>query len=168
MGSSTAGYIVIKDGDKGRRASYRDFYGPLDKGAARPSFCYPKRKEDLEEHARSMEKALKSGFITEDKKTGLEVELRKRKEHLDRLNEQESAARKLFEENKDKWLQRREQLATEITEATPSRSDKKKRAVNPHRVLQAEKSGLQEKKTEYIVLSRLAGEESNVSFLQKD
>lgn len=163
-----SGYIVVKDGDKGRRASYKDFFGPLDKGAARPSFCYPKRKENLEETVKSMERAIASGYVTEDKRMGLEIELRKRKEHLDKLNEQESAAKKLFDENKDKWLERRTKLAEEISNATPTRSDKKKRVVNPHRILQKEKSGLQEMKTEYIVLSRLAGEESNVSFLQKD
>lgn len=163
-----AGYIVVKDGEKGRRVSYRDFFGPLDKGAARPSFCYPTRKKELEETVRNMERAIASGYVTEDKRVGLEVELRKRKEHLDKLNDQESAARKLFEENKDKWLERRTKLADEITNATPTRSDKKKRIVNPHRVLQREKSGLQEMKTEYIIISRLAGEESNTSFLQKD
>lgn len=163
-----SGYIVIKDGDKGRRANFREFYGPMDKGAARPSFCYPKRREALEETVKSMERAIASGYVTEDKRMGLEVELRKRKEHLDKLNEQESAARKLFEENKDKWLERRTKLAEEITAATPTRSEKQKKIVNPHRVLQKEKGGLQDMKTEYIVLSRLAGEESNTSFLQKD
>lgn len=167
--AANSGYIIIKDGEKGRRASYRDFYGPLDKGAARPSFCYPKRKEDLNEEIRSMERAIASGYVAPDKKISLEMDLSKRKERLDKLNEQESAARKLFNENKDKWLERRSALAEEIGNAMPSRSDVKKKIVNPHRILKQEKqAGLQEKKTEYIVLSRLAEEESNVSFLQRD
>jgi hypothetical protein len=162
------GFIIVKDGDKGRRASFRDFYGSLDKGAARPAFCYPKRKEELVEEIKSMKRAIENGHVAADKVMDLKMDLRKREGRLDKLNEEESAARKLFNENKDKWLERRTKLAEEISEATPTRGDKKKKVVNPHRVLMAEKSGLQEKKTEYIVISRLAGEESNVSFLVRD
>lgn len=162
-------YIIVKDGEKGRRVSYKDFYGPLDKGAARPSFCYPKRKEELVEEIKSMKRAIDHGHVSPDKKMAVEMDLKKREERLDKLNEQETAARKLFNENKDKWLERRTSLAEEITAKTPTRADRKKRIVNPHRVLQEEKQGgLQEKKTEYIVLSRLAGEESNVSYLTRD
>lgn len=163
-----SGFIIVKDGEKSRRATFRDFYGPLDKGAARPSFCYPKRKLDLKETIDSMKRALDSGEVAPDRVMSLKMELKKREEHFDKLNEQESASRKMFEENKDKWLERRTKLAEEISAEMPSREDRKKRMVNPHRVLQKEKSGLQEKKTEYIVLSRLAGEESNISYLQRD
>ena len=162
------GYIMVKNGEKSRRATYRDFYGELDKGAAKPSFCYPGRKTELEDEIGSMKRAIENGHVSPDKKMSVEVDLRKREERLDKLNGQESAARTLFNENKDKWLERRTTLAEEIAEATPTRADKKKGIVNPHRVLMAEKGGLQDKKTEFIVLSRLAGEESNVGFLQKD
>ena len=49
-----------------------------------------------------------------------------------------------------------------------SRMDAEKRRVNPHRVANAEKGGLGAMKKEYIVISRALGEESNVSFLQRD
>lgn len=165
---ANSGFIIVKDGDKGRRATYKDFFGPLDKGAARPSFCYPKRKEDLAEEIKSMERAIDSGYVSPDKKMAVQIDLKTRKKRLDDLNQQESDARKLFNENKDKWLERRSALAEEIAAATPTRSEKKKKVVNPHRVLMQEKNGLGEKKKEYIIISRLAGEESNTAFLQRD
>jgi hypothetical protein len=168
MGAGTAGYIIVKDGDKGRRASFRDFYGPLDKGAAKPSFCYPMRKEALKEDIKKMEKALENGYIAPERKMEAQINLKTKKERLDKLNDQESAARKLFEENKDKWMERRTALAGEISESMPSRESVRKRIVNPHSVLKKEKGGLEDKKKEFIILSRLAEEESNVSFLQKD
>jgi hypothetical protein len=164
----TAGYIIIKDGDKGKRATYRDFYGPLDKGSAKPSFCYPKRKEALEEEVQAMKKSLDGGYVSSEKIMEYKAKMRTKSDRLDKINEQESAARKMFEENKDNWLKRRGTLAEEITAATPSRNDVSKRRVNPFTTLKKEKSGLVEKKREFVVLSRLAGEESNISFLQRD
>ena len=66
MGSSSAGYIIIKNGEKSRRATYREFYGSLDKGAAKPTFCYPKRIETLKEDIAKVERALEFGQIPKD------------------------------------------------------------------------------------------------------
>jgi chromosome segregation ATPase len=168
MGSSTAGYIIVKNGDKSRRSTYREFYGSLDKGAAKPAFCYPKRIETLKEDIAKTERALEFGQIPKDREMETKVELRKKQERLDKIGEEGSAARKLFEENKDNWMKRRESLKEEISESIPSREAVQKRIVNPHTTLQKEKGGLEDKKKEFIILSRLAGEESNVSFLQRD
>lgn len=165
---ANTGYIVIKDGDKGRRCSYREFYGELDKGSNKPSFCYPKRKEALKEEIDRMERALDSGYIGKDREMQIKQDLQKRKERIEKINEQEEKAKKLFNENKDAWMKRREALAEEITGSMPSRDNVKKKTINPFSTLKKEKGGLEEKKREYIVLSRLAEEESNVSFLQKD
>jgi hypothetical protein len=165
---ANAGFIIVKDGDKGRRSTYRDFYGPLDKGSAKPSFCYPKRKEALQEEVEKMQKAIENGYIAKEREMEAKVTLRTKKDRLDKINEQESAARKLYEENKDSWNKRRTTLAEEISESTPKLSDVKKRRVNPFTTLKKEKSGLEDKKLEYMVISRLAGEESNISFLQRD
>ena len=165
-----SGFIIIKkDGDeKGHRATYRDFYGPLDKGSAKPSFCYPRRKEALQEEVDKMQKAIDNGYISKEREMESKIQLRTKKKRLDDINAQESAAKKLFEENKDSWMKRRDALAEEITAATPTMADVKKRRVNPFTTLKKEKGGLEEKKREYIVLSRLAGEESNISFLQRE
>ena len=165
---ANAGYIIIKDGDKGRRATYREFYGSLDKGAARPTFCYPKRINDLKETIEKTERALEFGQIPKDREMETKVDLRKKQQRLDKINEEGSAARQLFNENKDNWLKRRDTLKEEISASIPTREEVKKKRVNPFTTLQNEKSGLEDKKKEFIVLSRLAGEESNVSFLQKD
>lgn len=166
MGS--AGYIIIKDGEKGRRASYRDFYGPLDKGSAKPSFCYPKRKESLKEEVEKLERVLALGHIAREHEMEAKVTLKTKKDRLKDIDAQEGDAKKLFNDNKDQWMKRRAELAEEIRETMPALSDTKKRRVNPHKVIQREKSGFEDKKKEYIVLSRLAGEESNISYLQKD
>jgi len=165
---ANASYIIVKDGDKTRKATYREFYGPLDKGAAKPSFCYPTRKQDMKDEIDKMERALSTGYIQKEREMESKRKLKEKKARLDQINEQETAARKLFAGNKDKWMERRDALAEEIRETMPSRDAVRKKIVNPFSVLKKEKGGLEEKKREYIVLSRLAGEESNVSYLQKD
>ena len=55
---ANAGFYFIVKGEDGRerRASYRDFYGPMDKGSAKPSFCYFQHKQDMIEDIQKMEK----------------------------------------------------------------------------------------------------------------
>jgi hypothetical protein len=160
------GFILIK-GEK-KPYSYRNFYGPLDKSAARPSFCYPKRKEDLKEDIDKTKRAMESGYISPERKMEVEAILQKKEKRLDDINAQEADAKKIFEENKDALMKRRAELARDIKDAMPSRDAVKKKIVNPHTTLKMEKGGLEDKKKEFIVLSRLAGEESNITFLQKD
>jgi len=167
---ASAGFYFIVKGEDGRerRVSYRDFYGPMDKGSAKPSFCYPQHKQDMIEDIQKMEKVLENDYIASERRMEVKIRLRERKERLKSINEQEKTAEKLFNEHKDKWIERRKKLAEEISKTMPSRDAVKKKIVNPFSVLKKEKSGLEEKKREYIILSRLAGEESNVSFLQRD
>jgi hypothetical protein len=162
------GYIVIKNGDKDKATNYRAFYGPLDKGSSKPSFCYPKRKEALKEDVEKIERVLGQGQVAKEHEMELKVKLREKKTRLEQINQQEADAKKLFASNKDKCMERRNQLAEEIAAIMPSRDNVDKRRVNPHTVLRNEKTGLEDKKREFIVLSRLAGEESNISFLQNE
>lgn len=170
MGINSAGYIIIKDKDnKDCRKNYKElFYGPLDKGSSKPSFCYPLRKEALKEEIKKMERALDSGYVPKEREMESRVTLKTRKERMDAINSQEKDAKKIFNENKDVFMKRRSELAEEIKQAMPSRTDVRKRVVNPHSVLKKEKSGLEDKKKEFIVLSRLAEEESNTTYLQRD
>jgi len=166
---ANAGFIIIKgEGDKNKRATYKDFYGPLDKGSAKPSFGYPKRKEALKEEVEKMERVLDSGHIAKEHEMEARITLKTKKERLKAIDAQEGEASKLFNDNKDAWMKRRDALAEEIRESMPTQESVRKRKVNPFKVLQKEKSGLEDKKKEFIVLSRLAGEDSNVSFLQKE
>jgi hypothetical protein len=156
-----AGHIIVKDGDKNRKMTYREFYGPLDKGSAKPSFCYPKRKEALVEEVAKMERVLDSGHIAKEHEMEARVTLKTKKDRLKAIDAQEGEAKKLFKDNKDAWMKRRD-------ESMPTQEAARKRKVNPHKVLKDEKSGLEDKKKEFIVLSRLAGEDSNVAFLQRE
>lgn len=166
---ANAGFIVVKNSDgTGHHKTYRDFYGPHDKGSAKPSFCYPSRKRDLVEEVDKTEKAIANGYISPERIMEAKVNLKTKKTRLEGINQQEADARKLFEANKDAWMKRREALATEISESMPTLNDTKKRRVNPFTTLKKEKSGLEDKKREFIVLSRLAGEESNIQFLQRE
>jgi len=166
---ANAGHIIIKDGDKSRKATYRDFYGPLDKGSAKPSFCYPKKKELLREEIEKTQKAIDSGYIAKDREMAMKIKLKEKRERLNKISEQEESAKKLFNSNKDAWMARREALKEEIANGMPTLTDVKKRRVSPHAVLRKEKKeGLEDKKREFMVISKLAGEESNVSFLQRD
>jgi hypothetical protein len=164
---ANAGHIFVKNGVE-RPYNYRDFYGPMDKGSAKPSFCYPKRKEALEDEVSKTEKALENGYIAKEREMEARITLKTKKKRLDDINTQESDAKKIFAENPDFFIKRRAELAKDIRSAMPTRNDVSKRRVNPFKVLQTEKSGLEEKKREFVILSRLAGEDSNTSFLQRD
>jgi hypothetical protein len=161
-----AGYVIIKGKEK--PYSYRDFYGPLDKGSAKPSFCYPSRKQDLKEEIEKAEKLLDSGYISKEKEMEFRVNLKTKQKRMNDIDAQEADAKSVYEENKDMLMKRRKELAKDISAATPSRDAVKKKLVNPHKILKMEKGGLEDKKREYIILSRLADEEANVSFLQSD
>jgi hypothetical protein len=170
-----AGYIIIKGGGadseqaRNKPRGYRAFYGPLDKGSAKPSFCYPDMKRALQEEISGMEKSLKDGYVAETRVMKVKEDLRKKRERLSGILEQEENAHKLFKENKDACMKRRDEIAPLIAAGLPSAKDVEKGRVNPHRILADEKAkGLGELKREYQVLSHLAGEESNTSFLQRD
>lgn len=166
------GYIVSKGGDARKhsdRKTYRQFFSPtVDKGSAKPSFCYPRRKLDLEEEVKSMERSIEMGNVSGDRRLTFENSLKQKKDRLNAINQAHSDAKNLLETDKDAWVERRKEIASEIRNATPSKKDVKDRRVNPHTVIKNEKAGLGELKKEYQVLSRLIGEESNVEFLQRD
>ena len=147
---------------------YHALFGPLDKGAAKPAFCYPERTRILEEEVRKMEKNIEMGYISSERKMAYEGRLKERRDRLDGINEATANAQKLVANDPDYWAKRRKELGREIRAAMPSRKDVEKRRVNPYRVNKMEKEGLGEKKKEYIVISRILGEESNTSFLQRD
>jgi hypothetical protein len=147
---------------------YHVFFGPLDKGAAKPAFCYPERTRILKEEVRKMERNIEMGYISPERKLAYESRLKARRERLDAINENAANAHKIVTDNPDYWAKRRRELGKEIRAAMPSRKDVEKRRVNPHRVAKMEKEGLGEKKREYIIISRALGEESNTSFLQRD
>jgi hypothetical protein len=169
---ANASYIIGKssaEGLKDSKTGFRSFYGPLDKGSAKPSFCYPAQKEALREEIRSMEKAVSDGFVAETRILKVKADLKMKKDRLDKINAQESDAMKLYKENKDACMKRREEIQAMISDAMPTEKDVQRRRVNPHRVLEMEKKkGLGKLKLEYQVLSHLAEEESNTKFLQKE
>jgi hypothetical protein len=166
------GYIIIKsktDGRVNEKVSYKKFYGPLDKGSAKPSFCYPGAKAALKEEIDSMNRSLERGYVDKEREMVVRSELKTKEKRLSDMNGHESEAKKLFKENEAEWVKRREVLAEEISAGMPSQTDVAKKRANPHRILQNEKGkGLDEKKREYQVLSHLMGEDSNTGILQRD
>ena len=150
--------------------SYKRFYDStgVDKGASKPIFCYPERKKRFEEETQGMRRLLDSGNINSEHKMSYELRVKEREKRLESMNSAEGKARESFEQDKDYWVKRRNDLGEEIAGTMPSRDDIRKRRVNPHKIIRQEKGGFEEKKKEYIVISRLMGEDSNVSFLQRD
>ena len=172
------GHIFIKGSKKsaptGMAGMKKTFFMPVDRGSARPAFCYPKHREFMSDEVNSMQKALDNGMVAPDRRMQVEHDLIKHRERLDQINESWDNAEKVIKANPDYWAARREQLASEISDAVPSRKDVKERRVNPHKNLNLEKQGgLEEKKNEFRIISRAmqaAGmdAESNVAFLQKE
>jgi len=167
---ASPGYIIIKgDGDKVQKSGIKSFYGSLDKGSAKPSFCYPAQKDALREEIKSMEKSLNDGYVAETRVLKVKQDLKMKKARLDKINSQEADASKLFKDNKDACMKRRDELAEMIAQGLPTTKDKEKKRVNPHRLYEDEKKkGLGKLKTEFQILSRLADEESNTHFLVRD
>jgi len=148
---------------------YKVFYHDVDKGASKPSFCYPKQKENLSEDVRNLENMLDGGFVPSEKRLYFKQKMELKKKRLEKINESEQESRKTFERNKDKWMARRAELAEKIKEGTPSKQDYKDNRVSPWDVVRREKQqGLGEMKKEFIVLSRLAEEPSDIRFLQRE
>ena len=57
------GHIIIKKSDSEKRSQGRyamsQFFMPIDKGSAKPAFCYPRRTQGLKEELQTMERTLK-------------------------------------------------------------------------------------------------------------
>lgn len=157
--------IIVK---KGRPKDFRKFFGPLDKGANKPSFCYPGRIERLREEVSNMEKALDNKHVPPDHEQVFRQRFKTRKERLDKIMEHSKEAKAHFNEDPDYWKGRFTELKEEIRKTMPSRKDVKEKRVNPHSVLKQEKSGFEEKKREFMVLGKLLEEETNISHLQRN
>ena len=150
------------------KEDHKMFWGPLDKDANKPSFCYPDRERVLRDEVKEMEQSLAMGYVSQDRQLGFEVKLKAKKDRLDGLDANTQRVRSMVNGNKDAWAERRKDIAKQIAAGMPSRKDVEKRRVNPHRIAKAEMGGLGALKKEYIIISRALGEESNVSLLQRD
>jgi len=114
-----------------------------------------------------------------EQKMAYELKNKQMAERLDLINTSFETAREVINKAPESWAKRRETLADEISERTPTRDDMRKRKVNPHANLRNENEGLgdnrplEEVKREYTIISRALqarGEDANAnhSFLQKD
>ena len=184
MGSSTAGHIIIKGGsEKPRQSQGRyamsQFFMPVDKGSSKPAFCYPRRTQGLKEELETMERNIEKKLIDPQQEMAYKLKADKIRDRVSLIDESFKSAKEIIDKNPDAWKTRRDNLATEIKERTPSRDDKEKRRVNPHSILREEKIGsgdqrpLEDVKREYTIISRAFQargdfEEANHSFLQKD
>ena len=174
------GHIIVKGGSKSQgRYNMGQFFRDVDKGSSKPAFCYPRRTDGLKEELSQMDRNIKEGVIDPERKMGYELKANKIRERVNLIDESFKNAKEIISKNPDAWKTRRDNLATEISERTPTRDDKEKRRVNPHGVLREEKVGtgdsrpLEDVKREYTIISRAFQargdyEESNHSFLQKD
>jgi hypothetical protein len=179
------GHIFVKKAENERppaakgRWAMKQFYGEVDKGSAKPAFCYPKRAQSFKEELESMEKAVAEGRVDPERKMAYELQVKEHRARVDQINDSFENAKEIIDKNPDAWKSRRENLAKEIAERTPTADAVRKRRVNPHSVLRSEKQGssgkrpLEDLKREYTIISRAFQargdyEEANHSYLQKD
>ena len=169
-------HIIVKN--PGRWGT-KQFFNPVDKGSAKPAFCYPKRAQNLREELKSMERTLDSGLIDPSRRMAYEQKKNILAKRVSEIDASFDNAREIIEKSKDGWKTRRDNLAKKIEQSSPSKQDVRTRRVNPHTVLKQEKEGLkgerplEQDKRDYTIISRAfqaAGEyeEANHSFLQKD
>lgn len=169
------GHIIVKgkgaeERGGGNPRSVRRFYIPaIDKGNRKPAFCAPRKFDLFREETDSMQKALDMGQVDPSQRMEFEADLKKRKTRLNLLEESRDNATKIVNEDRDMWVKRRGELATEIANGMPSRRDMKEHRVNPHTVLKNEKQGgLEEKKIEYQIISQALGEDSSVARIERE
>jgi len=181
------GFIFVKKAENEHKAPQntgrwgtKQFFSPVDKGSSKPAFCYPGRAESLQREFKTRDALLKSGALDDqENKMSYELKTKQIGERVEEIYGSFEKAREIINKAPDSWAKRRQTLAEEITERTPTRDDKIKKRVNPHAVLREEKIGtggkrpLEEVKREYTIISRALqarGEEAeaNSSFLQKD
>lgn len=160
------GHIFVKG--KGK-TNVRNFFMPVDKGSNKPAFCYPKRIDALREEVKTMRKNLENNNLTGDRVVSYRQKVEAREKRLAEIEASRTNADELVKTSGKELEERRAYLAEFISENTYTREDEAKGRVNPFRNLKKEKEeGLEAAKKEYIIISRALGEESNVSFLQKD
>ena len=156
------------------RTTYPTFYGTHDKGSKFPAWTSPKRVEELSDQAKAYKEALDKNQVSSDMRPQVENKYKMISERLGSIVNSWDETQKFVNENEDKLNKRRKELAKEIGDLTPPRQMEKEHRVNPHTVLRREKEPdekgltLDDKKSEYILISRALGEESNVGFLQKE
>jgi hypothetical protein len=170
-------HVIIKRNPG--RFSTAQFFKPIDKGSAKPAFCYPRRADALKEDLNSMKRNLKRDMVSPERRMAYEQRIKQLEDKVAKIDESFEGAKEIIEKNKDAWKTRRDNLAAKIAEQTPTRDAVAKRRVNPHAVLRREKQGekndapLEQVKRDYTIISRAfqaAGdyEEANHSFLQRD
>jgi hypothetical protein len=171
------GHIIVKKSKHGY--GMKQFFRPVDKGSAKPAFCYPRRAEGLREELRTMERNLEQGNVDPERKMAYEQKAEQIRKRVSEIDASFENAKSIIDKDPDKWLKRRDVLAEEIADRMPTKDDVRKRRVNPHRVLREEKEGtrgsqpLEQLKREYTIISKAFQargdfEDSNSSFLQKD
>jgi len=171
------GHIIIKKNSGKYRTT--QFFKEVDKGSAKPAFCYPRRADSLKEEHASMQSALDRDLVSPERRMIYEQKMKQLGSRVSEIDGSFANAKKIINADKDGWKARRDELGKVISEQTPTRDDERKRKINPHSILRREKQGekghasLESIKREYSIISRAfqaAGEyeEANHSFLQKD
>jgi hypothetical protein len=189
------GHILIKRGRpkmkvEGQGRDYRKafFHPKLDRDKhghyyARPWFTRCEKDiEDLQDAVKRDEEALTFNFASSPQvRETIAANLSRNKDRLDKIEESKANAEKELSEHGAEWKQRREDLKALIRELNPSRKDIKERRITPGIVAKRQQETVPVKdlstgedmtfddaKKEFIVLSRILGEESYIGALDKD
>lgn len=179
-----ANIITSKTKERARRG--RDFFRDHDKGSIRPAFCFPSAISNMREEYEKMEKLLKDPQGVEaSHRPVLEQKAAMMRDRLDSIDKQVSEVRKEIKADPDYWDTRRKELQEQIRDLTPSKSDRKLKRVSPWKINKMEKGGeggkakavklstgeeftLSEAKTEFQIISRAMGEDSDIRSIEKE
>lgn len=162
-----AGNIIVKKGRE-NAIDLNRFFAPVDKGSMKPAWTKERLVADMGEEVKGMEKNLKEGFVDAQHRAAYQQKLKERKQRYEDILLSHADAKKYYKENKETVHKRIEELKGIISESMPTLTDAMKGKANPFKIAKQEKEGLQELKREFQILAKIAGEESNIAFLQKD
>jgi hypothetical protein len=172
-------FIHVPNKKSSGRYGTSQFFKEIDKGSAKPAFCYPRRTQALKEEHASMKRNLDRDMVSPERRMAYEQKMNQLGKRVGEIDASFEAAKEIIEKSKDGWKTRRDNLAQKIADQTPTRDDERKKKVNPHAILRREKQGergeepLEKSKRDYTIISRAfqaSGEyeEANHSFLQRD
>ena len=150
---------------KGENRNWKDFFGPVSKGSAKPAFTSPSRVDGIKAERDHLKKQLDSGLIHPSRRMEIEERLTHYNERVDKFRDEKDAAKELYMQDRDHWDTREKDLRKEIEDSIPPAKMIEKKKVNPHVIFKAEQGGLKEKKLEWQTIRSLQEEDTDLTYL---
>jgi len=170
----STGLQELEKESKKSKKNIAPYFKEIDKGSSMPSWVYEPHIEEEQEFIRRSERELKEQTVPVERMPELKMQLKVRKDKLEKVMQSKDEAYKIVNSDKDKALKRHKELEEKITDSMFSRDEmhyrdthgRRHRTVNPR----DEADRGQHRNAlikEYRILGHVLGENTNVEALRK-